>query len=615
MKMKKEFEEITSGYNVKIEPFMMALLSNKINSIARNMTTILERSSRSSQMNSARDCSTAICGPDGDVIALPNGFLVHVANMSLVSRSIFEIHGAKTIRPGDAYLNNSPYHGNTHMGDFTIIVPVFYEDEIFFYSTVRGHQADIGNNQPTTYAVFAKDIYEEGAICFPCVKIQENYKDVDDIIRMAKMRIRIPDVWYGDYLAQIGAARIGERMLIDVVKKYGKELIKTFCEEWQKYGRMRMEEEIRKLPAGTWYNESKHDSLPGILDEGVTVRVKVTINPEKGKVICDFRDNADSVPCGLNCSEATILSAGRAGVFNHMPEDIPLCEGSLSCVEVLMREGSVVGKAKHPFSSSTATTNVANRAIIAVQGAFNKIGKYKLAMGDGSFEMPPSEGVISGFDPRHNRKYVTQLVSGTSGGGAVYGYDGLLPHCISNGGMMKWNPIEIIEQKYPVIYYKQEIITDSGGAGEWNGNPSTELILAPSTSELVNIFYVADGHENPPRGAFGGHDGIPAQAALYSLKEAKIIKYLPTINYCEIKTGQAIVSNISSGAGVGDPLNRDPEKVRHDVREDFVSLEKARKIYGVVINTENELYSVDYEATEELRNNLKEKRGKEENYQ
>jgi len=609
MKIKQGFEEITDGYNFKTEPFLMALLSSKINSIARNMATILERSSRSSVMSVARDCSTAICGPDGDVIALPNGFIVHVANMSLVTRSLFKIHDVKTFRPGDAYLNNSPYHGNTHMADFTIIVPVFYEDEILFYCTVRGHQADIGNCQPTTYSVFAKDIYEEGGICFPCVKIQENYKDVNDIIRLAKMKIRVSDIWYGDYLAQIGAARIGERMLIDVVKKYGKEVVKTFCEERQKYGRMSTEKEIRKFPAGTWYNETKYDSIPGILDEGVTVRVKLTINPEKGRIICDFRDNADSVPCGINCCEATILSAGRGGVFNHMSENIPLCEGSFSCVKVLMREGSVVGKAKYPFSSSLATTNVANRALIAVQGAFNKIGKYELAMADGAFELPPSMGVISGFDPRYSRNYVTEVISGTSGGGAVYGYDGLLPHCISNGGMLKWNPLEIIEQKYPVIYYKQEIITDSGGAGEWNGNPSTEVILASSTSEPVNLTYACDGHENPPRGAFGGHDGIPAQVALHSLKEAKIIKYLPTTHYCKIKTGQAIVSNICSGAGVGDPLDRDPEKVRHDVRGDFVSLEKARKIYGVVINTETELYSVDYEATEELRNNLKEKRG------
>src|SRR5699024_4534639 len=301
----------------ELESDDLAIISSKINSISKQMTYTLQRSARSSVMSSARDFSTAICDGQGDVIALPNGFPVHVANMSLTAKTVFEFHD-NDLSAGDAYLNNSPYHGNTHMADHTIIVPIFYEGELMFFATVRGHQADIGNSVPTTYHAPAKDIYEEGALCFPCVRVQKDYSDVEDIIRMAKMRIRVPDVWYGDYLAMIGAARIGERQLAALIEEYGAETIKKFCKEWQAYGEKRMKEEIKKLPAGTWTNQTTHDPIPGVLEDGVTVNVSVTIQPDDGKVTVDFTDNGDPVSCGLNLCEATVLSAGRTGVLNHI---------------------------------------------------------------------------------------------------------------------------------------------------------------------------------------------------------------------------------------------------------------------------------------------------------
>ncbi|WP_310169506.1 hydantoinase B/oxoprolinase family protein [Neobacillus niacini] len=587
-----------------IAPDLMAILSSKINSISKQMSYTLQRSARSSVMSSARDFSTAICDGVGDVLALPNGFPVHVANMSLTSKSIFEFHSVDTLAPGDAILNNSPYHGNTHMGDHTIIVPVFHEGELMFLCTVRGHQADIGNSVPTTYHALAKDIFEEGALCFPCVKIQKNYEDVEDLIRMAKMRIRVPDVWYGDYLAMIGAARIGERELTKLIEKYGKETVRTFCKEWQDYGKKRMIEEIKKLPEGTWFNESSHDPIPGVLPDGVTVKVKLSILPEDGLIEVDFTDNIDPVACGLNLCEATVLSAGRTGVLNYLPAGLPLCEGTFSRIIVKMRDHSAIGRVSHPYSSSLATTNLADRAILAVQCAFNKIGD-NLGMAEGAFAQPPSLSVISGYDSRYKRPYVTQLISGHSGGMGVYGHDGFVTYCICNGAMMEWNSLEVIEQKYPIQYIKQEIITDSGGAGQWDGAPATKVIMK-AREDKVTSMYVCDGKYNPPRGAKGGYNGSPAKAAMYEVAKGEDNSIeLPMFHGLDLMPGEALVSEISSGGGYGDPLNRDPEKVRHRVREGWITEQKAKEVYGVVLNTTSELYTVNYSATELLRQVLK----------
>ncbi len=111
--------------------------------------------------------------------------------------------------------------GNTHTADHTILVPVFIDGEHLFTASAKAHQADCGNAEPSTYVTYVEDVYAEGGLVFPCVKVQEHYQDIEDIIRMCRRRIRVPEVWYGDYLAAVGAARIGERRLQDVIARYG----------------------------------------------------------------------------------------------------------------------------------------------------------------------------------------------------------------------------------------------------------------------------------------------------------------------------------------------------------------------------------------------------------
>lgn len=300
-----------------VEPYLMSILASRMENISIQMQNIMVRSARSSVLALARDCSTAILDGNGDILVMPRAFPVHGGGGSLLGHSLLQFH-AGDLREGDAYLHNSPYHGNSHPADHTILVPVVNEDELMFICVCKGHQADIGNSIPTTYHPKAKDVYNEGAIIFPCVRIQRDYKDIDDIIRIAKMRIRVPEVWYGDYLALLGAARIGERELKQLITKYGKDTIKLFCSQWHEYGRERMIQEIRKLPAKTAYYETVHDPIPGVVPNGVRVRVQVSVDPKQGYVNCDFTMNDDSMPCGMNECEATLTSAARFGVINRL---------------------------------------------------------------------------------------------------------------------------------------------------------------------------------------------------------------------------------------------------------------------------------------------------------
>ena len=587
----------------KVEPYLMSVLSSRLYSIGLEMTNTLMRTARSQLMSVCHDLSTAICDRNGKVIALAESIPVHCANMGLTVGPCFD--HPEGIHKGDLFLNNSPYHGNTHHADYTFIAPVFADDELMFFAVTKGHQADIGNTIPSTYVPSAKDMFLEGAIDWPCVKFQKDYKDVADMIKIAKMRNRVPELWYGDYLACVGSCRVGEKRLEALCNEYGNQVVKDFCDAYQEYGATRMKEELKKLPKGHYTYDIKADAIEGVVPE-INIHIICDTKPEEGEIDFDMTENADSMPCGLNMCEATVLASTVTGVLNRMPNDIPCNDGAMSRIKVKMREGCVIGKAKAPYSSSMATTNLADRVISGVQALMNQI-TAKNGMAEGGATQCPAVSVVSGVDWRkHNDPYVNQIFCGMTGGPGVDGYDGWVTYQYPvTGGAMNWNSTEVLEQQYPFEVVSEEIIPDSVGAGKFDSAPSCKFVLTPRHDPMV-CAYSCDGIDNPPKGALGGHDGYKSAAWKYDLKTGEGSREeLPAFGEPEIRVGEAIVSESSSGGGYGDPLDRDPYLVAHRVREGWITKAYARDVYGVVVDDSKETYVPDMPATDSLRKEMR----------
>ena len=202
--------------NESVDGVKLALLSNRFEGISRKMGNTLMRTGRSGVLNIARDFSCCILTGKHELLAVAESLPIHVlSGPDIMAESMMSFHS--DIRRGDAFLHNSPYHGCSHPADHTILVPVIDDDGVHRYTVAaKAHQADIGNSIPTTYHGTARDVYEEGALIFPATKVQENYETNMDIVRMCRMRIRVPDQWWGDFLAMIGAARIGEREILEL---------------------------------------------------------------------------------------------------------------------------------------------------------------------------------------------------------------------------------------------------------------------------------------------------------------------------------------------------------------------------------------------------------------
>ena len=459
--------------------FTMVILKRRMEAIISEMVNTLFRSGRSGVLNTGMDFSCSLTDNKLQSVSVELGLPVHVGSIHLIPKAVVEKYG-EDIRPGDCFVNNSGYHGNTHCGDVTFCAPVFYQDELCFFTITRAHFADIGFPTPTTYGPKCKDVYEEG-LMLPCVRVQRNYEDVSEVIDICKANIRVPEQFYGDYLGTLASVRTGEKRLIQLCDKYGIDVIKTFLDEFQDYAEKMTIEAIRKLPRATVEKETRYDSELESLPDGIPVRAKLTVDPDEARIVIDLTDNIDNLPLGINLTEATTLAACMTAVFNALGPHIPRCAGSFRRVEVKMREGSLIGKPKFPAATSSATTNLCHILAPHIQSMFSELDE-QIGSAYGAIGMPGAGGaVVSGTDFRHdNKPFVNQLVMGYFGGPAIYGHDGWLTygHSTSQGALWQ-SSAEIVELQQPFLVEKLAIRRDSGGAGRWEGHRALTWFFAP----------------------------------------------------------------------------------------------------------------------------------------
>ncbi len=578
----------------------MALFSSRIESVARKMQNTLFRTARSGILNTAHDFSCCILTSDCRLLGAAESLPIHtLIGPDLMCEAVKRHH--PTLHRGDCFLHNSPYEGNSHAADHCLIVPVMDEDDVLrFFVLAKAHQADCGNARPSTYLADVADVYEEGALIFSATKIQTDYQDNQDIIRMCRARIRVPDQWWGDYLAALGSVRIGERGLLELGREAGFDALNDYAEAWFDYSERKMVEAIRRLSSGRATARTKHDPFPGVPD-GIPIKVEVEIDAEAGRITVDLRDNPDCQPSGLNLTEATAVSGAMVGIYNGiMDHTVPANAGSFRCLDIKVRENCCVGIPRHPHSCSVATTNLADRVTNPVQRAIAEIARG-FGMAETGPIMPPGIAVISGRDPRHDgAPFVNQLHLAISGGAGTPASDGFLSiiHA-GNAGLSRIDCVEVDELHHPIIVSTRRLVPDTEGAGEHRGALAIHGEFGPIEDCDLRVLYTMDGSINAAAGAAGGSSGSPSRA-LRRGRDGSLTE-LPACHGLTLAPGERVVSFSAAGGGYGSPLDRDPGLVLQDVAEGWISAERARAVYGVVIETKGNDMAIDNAATRALR--------------
>ncbi|WP_019169980.1 hydantoinase B/oxoprolinase family protein [Pseudaminobacter salicylatoxidans] len=584
----------------QLDLFTMVVLRRRFEAIIREMVNALFKSGRSGVLNTAMDFSCSLTDADFRSVSVALGLPVHVGAIELIPMAVKEKFG-EAIRPGDCFVNNSAYHGNTHCGDFTLCVPVFMDDKVVFYCIARAHFGDMGFPTPTTYGPDCRDVYQEG-LKLPCLRIQRDYQDVSEVTDICRANIRSPEQFYGDYLACLAAVRTGEKRLKELCGKYDREVVLGFLKKYQDYAETMCVEAISKLPAASISRTVRYDSMLADYPDGIPLTAKLTIEPEAGEIHVDLTDNIDNLPLGINMSESTVLATCRMNVLGQLGPDIPRCAGSFKRVRVTMREGSAVGKPRYPAATSSATTHLCHLLGSHIQALF-----AELIDGTGSaygtIGLPGSSSVVSGGDFRYDgRRFVNQVIMGYWGGPALARHDGWLTYgSVSSQGILWQSSVEVVEQQQPILVEALSIREDGGGAGRQQGAPGAYCVFA-SRENPVTFSLGAAARQFPPLGVRGGEAGAATQLKIRRKDGGEID--LPSTGDVVIAPGEALVSHGPGGGGYGSPLERDPAKVLKDYQEGWISRSRLEKTYGVVLTGQDGTDMVDGPATAARRKQM-----------
>ena len=580
-----------------------AMLASRIDRVLSEVSVKCIQSAHSA-VAQARDFSVAVADGQARTVSIHGGLPIHTVAIDMALKPVIELFD--DIRPGDAFLNNSPYHGNVHHADYTFLTPVFSGEEIVFWVILRMHNVDVGAGEPTPYPIFAKDVYQEG-LYWPCVRVARDYAEIEDVVRIGKVRIRVPAQWYGDFSAALGSSWIGEQRLGNLIEEQGVDVVKEFIEDWLVYGRRRMVEEIKSLPEGTWEQETTMDPLP-FAPDGIKLKVKLTIDHAEEAMIIDLRDNPDQVEGGINLPHASSITGISQGIFACLDYTLPHNSGSFECIRFLLREGSICGIPKFPASTAVSTSYVTDRLTSCFMALMAQVDPARGGAEGGYIGWWAS--VFSGKDFRQRfADYISQpLIVGSyvGGGPGVEGHDGW-PVWGMGGtqGNLATASVEIWEKKHPQIFEVAcQVVEDSAGAGKYNGSVGQRL-LARQRKGSVWVAGYGEGRYLPPSGVLGGGSGAPNRGLIVDTETGERIRELPLVGVFEVQEGQALEILGNGGGGFGDPLDRDPERVRTDIEKRWLSVERARDVYGVIVEKHDGAYAVSTMATEDLRRDLR----------
>lgn len=576
----------------RTDPVTVATVWHYLQTSAREMRHIIDRTAQNYLIGQLHDVSVGIWGARGETVAVPVGLPVQFLGSAFAVQSIIEKFG-EDLCPGDVILTNDPYHGghNCHLPDWGFFRPIFYEGELLFWTLARGHQQDTGGSFPGGYFPNGYDIHAEG-IAIPPIKVIAGGVERTDVLELIWNNVRFPRGVKLDNYSMIAATMRAEERIATLLDKYGRETVLACVGQMIDRTEAAVREEIRKIPDGTYCGEAATDDDGTILDELVWVRVDLTISGDRMQL--DFsRSDAQRKGFINSVYAATYGNAVAAAIMTFDPALADFHnEGTMRCIEVVAPPGSVVN-CEYPATVGASPVNVGVQVMESVLEAMSKAVPERSAAAWGKHR---GDYVFS-VDPRTGERYVRTSFDYDGSAGAVWGYDGYVAvSCLTTMGAVNRGTVEEEETRIPWMIHKWELIPDLTGAGRWRGGPGICWEAVNEGGEGQMATGSADGDVVQ---GFGAHGGRPSPVCrTYLRREGEDIRVKPH-RLVEVKPGDVMIKISSGGGGVGPPFERDPLAVREDVLNEIVTVEGARRDYGVVIDPET--LEMDVDATRAAR--------------
>ncbi|GGV00361.1 5-oxoprolinase [Streptomyces filipinensis] len=507
-----------------VDPVMLEVFNNLFMSVAEQMGVRLGSTAHSVNIKERLDFSCALFDPDGNLIANAPHIPVHLGSMGESIKEVLR-RNSGTLRPGDVYAINDPYHGGTHLPDITVVTPVFDETgvRLLFLVASRGHHAEIGGISPGSMPAFSTTIDEEGVLFDNWLLVRDGHfrgTETRDLLLTARYPSRDPETNLADLRAQIAANNKGIRELGMVIAEFGLDVVHAYMRHVQDNA----EESVRRIIATLHDGEHRYET-----DNGAVIQVALRVDHETRSAVLDFTGTSPQQPGNLNAPTSVVMAAVLYVFRTLVADDIPLNSGCLKPLDVRVPDGCMLAPV-HPAATvagNVETSQAVTGALYAVLGA--------QAEGSGTMNN-------LSFGNDHVQYYET-VASGAGAGEGFDGADAVQTHMTNS----RLTDPEILEWRYPVRVEDFRVREGSGGAGRWHGGCGVERrirFLEPMTVAVVS------GHRRiPPYGMDGGRPGALGENLI-----ARVDGTTTPLRGCDtadVGAGDTLVIRTPGGGGYG----------------------------------------------------------------
>ncbi len=579
---------------MQIDPILLEVLRNRLDAIADEMEITLLKSAASPIVKEGLDASAALFDARGETIAQAAAIPIHLGALDLAAKRLVRAFPPEKMVEGDVFLLNDPYDGGTHLPDIVVVVPVFANGRVAALAGSMCHHQDIGGKTPGSVPTDATELYQEGLILPPCQLFRGGILD-ESLFALIRRNVRIPEVFAGDLMAQVAAGRLGGSRLEELFTQFGADPLLAYVDELFTRAEAMTRRHIEAIPDGTYTFVDYLDNDGIDLDRLVKIRVAVEVR--SSSMTFDFTGTSPQVKGPFNAVPSSTLSAVYYAVRAITDPTIPNNAGCYRPVRVVLPPGSLVNpRPPAPVSCRTATIKRIADTIL---------GAMVMALPD---RIPAaSSGTLlvmafGGLDPRTGRPFVaSELAAG--GMGARPEKDGIdvVETDVSNCMNI---PVEALEMNFPLRVRRAGLWRDSAGAGQYRGGLGLEKVFEATATDIT-VSHRGERFATAPWGLFGGKPATNGRAVI--LRQDGSREEVPSKKMLTLHPGDQLWVYVSGGAGHGDPLERDPDRVLADVLDRKVSREAASEEYGLVLS--GDARAVDHEATKELRARLRDARG------
>ena len=574
---------------MSVDPITLRVIQARLAGIVQEMQNSLFRTGFSTIIRESQDASCAILNCNGEVVAQHVVLPLHMGAFPACAQGILKYYPPSEIHEGDAFITNHPYLGGSpHASDMAVLTPIFYRGDWVGFAANMAHKSDIGGTVPGSGSGQARETFQEG-LHLPPAKYVSQLRLVKEIESIIAANSRTPELVVGDLRGQVGAARLGERRVFELMDRYGKETVLACTEQLSSYTESIVRRAVASWPDGDAEGEGfiDHDGI----DLEQPIRVHVAVEKRGDEIHFDFSRSSDQTKGPANIRPPLVQACCAYAIICMVDPHLPINQGLGRMVTTTFREGSVL----HPRFPAAVNTYMPT-AHVVVEAIFKALGHFvpekRIAGGSGSAAI-----VLGGQGAGGKRAYVHYEIF-TGGTGARWSKDGLAATAfhLSN---CKTAPVEIIESEFPTRVERFELLRDSGGAGCWRGGLGFVREYRILEDE-VRFSLRTDKHLIEPWGHEGGRPG--GKGGCIINPGAQEEKRLPSrFGDYVLKRGDLLRLERPGGGGMGNPRERPLECVLEDVRQGYVSVESARAEYGVALEPKNSEPALDQAGTLRLR--------------